>query len=321
MNYDIVGDIHGHAEALEALLSDLGYRNTGGAWRHPDRQALFVGDFIDRGPQQIESVNLVRRMVDAGSARAVMGNHEFNAIAWFLPDPEYPGEYLRRHHSTKYGDKNRRQHQAFLSAVEGSPLHDELVNWFLTLPLFLDLPDLRVVHACWHAAALDFLRPYLTADDCMTLETLILATREPDDDAEKDTPEMTAFKAVEAVLKGVEAPLPAPYTFNDKDGHERDRVRIRWWDNDATDFRRAAMLPLDERAAFPEAPVPPHALIGHDGGKPVFVGHYWLAGVPELLSGKVACVDYSVAKGGKLVAYRWDGEATLDERKFHCVRS
>lgn len=29
MNYDIVGDIHGHVEALEALLSDLGYRNTG----------------------------------------------------------------------------------------------------------------------------------------------------------------------------------------------------------------------------------------------------------------------------------------------------
>jgi len=61
-------------------------------------------------------------------------------------------------------------------------------------------------------------------------------------------------------------------------------------------------------------------LIGHDGGKPVFVGHYWLTGTPELLSNKVACVDYSVAKGGKLVAYRWDGEPTLDERKLHWVR-
>lgn len=195
------------------------------------------------------------------------------------------------------------------------------MNWFLTLPLFLDLPDLRVVHACWHAAALDFLRPYLTADDCMTLETLILATREPDDDAEKDTPEMTAFKAVEAVLKGVEAPLPAPYTFNDKDGHERDRVRIRWWDNDATDFRRAAMLPLDERAAFPEAPVPPHALIGHDGGKPVFVGHYWLAGVPAPFG--QGCLRR--LQRGQREASWWPtagmGEATLDERKFHCVRS
>lgn len=321
MSYDIIGDIHGHADALEALLTDLGYRNKGGAWRHPARQALFVGDFIDRGPKQMETVSLVRRMVDAGSARAVMGNHEFNAIAWFLPDPECPGEFLRKHHSAKYGDKNRKQHQAFLSAVEGSPLHEELVTWFLTLPVCLDLPDLRVIHACWHVAALDYLRPFLTADHCLKLETMILATREPENEAEKDSPEMSVFKAVEAVLKGVEVPLPVPHTFRDKDGHDRNRVRVRWWDNSATDYRCAAMLADHERAAFPDDPVPPHALIGHDGGKPVFIGHYWLTGAPKLLSNKVACVDYSVAKGGKLVAYRWDGEPTLDERKLHWVRS
>ncbi|HMW57588.1 MAG TPA: metallophosphoesterase [Nitrospira sp.] len=320
MSYDIIGDIHGHADALEALLTDLGYRNMGGAWRHLARQALFVGDFIDRGPKQMETVSLVRRMVDAGSARAVMGNHEFNAIAWFLPDPECPGEFLRKHHSAKYGDKNRKQHQAFLSAVEGSPLHEELVMWFLTLPVCLDLPDLRVIHACWHVAALEYLRAFLTVDHCLKQETMILATREPENEAEKDTPEMTVFKAVEAVLKGVEVPLPAPHTIRDKDGHDRNRVRVRWWDNGATDYRCAAMLADHERAAFPDDPVPPHALIGHDGGKPVFIGHYWLTGAPELLSNKVACVDYSVAKGGKLVAYRWDGEPTLDERKLHWVR-
>ena len=321
MSYDIIGDIHGHADALEALLTDLGYRNKGGAWRHPARQALFVGDFIDRGPKQMETVSLVRRMVDAGSARAVMGNHEFNAIAWFLPDPDCPGEFLRKHHSAKYGDKNRKQHQAFLSGVEGSPLHEELVRWFLTLPVCLDLPDLRVIHACWHVVALDYLRAFLTADHCLKLETMILATREPENETEKDSPEMSVFKAVEAVLKGVEVPLPVPHTFRDKDGHDRNRVRVRWWDNGATDYRCAAMLADHERAAFPDDTVPPHALIGHDGGKPVFIGHYWLTGAPELLSNKVACVDYSVAKGGKLVAYRWDGEPTLDERKLHWVRS
>lgn len=321
MSYDIIGDVHGHADALTPLLVDLGYRETGGAWRHPERQALFVGDFIDRGPKQLETVDLVRRMVDAGSAKAIMGNHEFNAIAWFLPDPECPGEYLRKHHSAKYGDKNRRQHQAFLSAVEGTPRHEEYVSWFLSLPLFLDLPELRVVHACWHPSALDLLRPYLTDDHRMKLETMILATREPDDESEKDTPDLTVFKAVEAVLKGVEVPLPKPHTFRDKDGHERDRVRVRWWDNQATDYRRAAMLPVDERAAFPDDPVPKHALVGHDGGKPVFVGHYWLTGTPSILSDKVACLDYSVAKGGKLVAYRWDGEPTLDASKLHWVRS
>lgn len=320
MNYDIIGDIHGHADALEALLGNLGYRPSRGAWRHPDRQALFVGDFIDRGPKQIETVNLVRRMIDAGSAQAVMGNHELNAIAWFLPDPECSGEYLRKHHSAKYGDKNRRQHQAFLAAVEGTPLHEELVGWFLSLPLFLELPELRVVHACWHSAALDYLRPFLTADRRMKLETMILASQEPESNAVSDSSPLTVFKAVEIVLKGLETPLPAEYSFLDKDGHERDRVRVRWWDSDATDYRRAAMLSAQEQEKLPEGPVPPNVLVGHDGGKPVFFGHYWLSGVPELLSDKVTCVDFSVAKGGRLVAYRWDGEPMLAENKLHWVR-
>jgi hypothetical protein len=319
MNYDIIGDIHGHADAAEALLRNMGYRETGGAWRQPERQVLFVGDFIDRGPQQRESVELVRRMVDAGSAQAVMGNHEFNAIAWFTEDAECPGEYLRKHHSSKYGEKNRHQHRVFLNAVEGTPLHKEYIDWFLTLPLFLDLPELRLVHACWHPAALAHLGPYLTADNKLTHETMVKASREPEDEADKDTPELTTFKAVEAVLKGIEVPLPAPHKFYDKDGHERNRVRIRWWDNQVTDYRRAAMLPSEERAEFPPTGIPLHALIGHDG-KPVFVGHYWLTGTPEVLSDKVACVDYSVAKGGKLVAYRWDGEAKLDNGRLVWVR-
>jgi hypothetical protein len=49
---------------------------------HPDRQAIFVGDLIDRGPRQVESVEIVRSMVDAGAAQIAMGNHEFNAIAY-----------------------------------------------------------------------------------------------------------------------------------------------------------------------------------------------------------------------------------------------
>ena len=85
MAYDIIGDIHGQADKLEALLRTLGYRDTAGAWRHAERQAIFVGDFIDRGPAQVRSVNIVRRMVDAGAALAVMGNHELNAIAWHTP--------------------------------------------------------------------------------------------------------------------------------------------------------------------------------------------------------------------------------------------
>ena len=319
MSYDIIGDVHGHADALEALLKGMGYRETQGAWRHPARQAIFVGDFIDRGPRQFDSVDLVRRMVDAGSAQAVMGNHEFNAIAWFLPDPGAPGEYLRRHHSLKYGDKNYQQHAAFLAEVAGTPRHKEAIDWFLTLPLYLDLPALRVVHACWHQSFMDYLALYLTPDARLTEDLMVAATLEPEDERDKDTPEPTVFKAVEALLKGIEIPLPEPHSFTDKDGHVRTRVRTRWWDNDAFAYRDAAMLSDAERSDLPADSLPEHVRIGYDGNKPVFVGHYWLRDEPMLLSDKIVCVDYSVAKQGKLVAYRYDGDPMLRHGNFHWV--
>ena len=90
MNYDIIGDIHGYADALEALLGHLGYSQTGGAWRHPGRQALFVGDFIDRGTKQRESVDLVRGMVDAGTAQASWATTNSTPLPGLLQIPNAP---------------------------------------------------------------------------------------------------------------------------------------------------------------------------------------------------------------------------------------
>ena len=97
MHYDIIGDIHGHADHLAGLLRLMVHEESAGVWRHRERQAIFVGDFIDRGPEQLDSLRIVRRMVEAGSALAVMGNHEFNAITWWEPDPDCPGDFLRSH--------------------------------------------------------------------------------------------------------------------------------------------------------------------------------------------------------------------------------
>ena len=50
--YDLVGDIHGHADALHRLLGKLDYVEVDGVFRNPERRMIFVGDFIDRGPRQ-----------------------------------------------------------------------------------------------------------------------------------------------------------------------------------------------------------------------------------------------------------------------------
>ena len=319
MNYDIIGDIHGHADALKALLQHMGYRDADGAWRHPDRKAIFVGDFIDRGPKQVESVEIARRMVDADTALAVMGNHEFNAIAWFLPDERIPGEYLRPHHSPKYGDKNFQQHEAFLNEVIGTPRHEEIIDWFLTLPLWLDLPGLRVVHACWHQRFMDFLAPRLATGHRLTRDLMFEASREPKDQSEKDNAEPSVFKAVEAMTKGIEIQLPEGCTFKDKDGHQRNRVRVRWWDREAVSYMQAAMLSDEVRSKLPDTAIPDHARIGDTGAKPIFFGHYWLTGNPKRQSETVGCVDYSIARGGKLMAYRWEGENEILSTNFVSV--
>jgi len=50
--------------------------------------------------------------------------------------------------------------------------------------------------------------------------------------------------------------------------------------------------------------------------KNVFFGHYWLKGEPSLYKENICCLDYSVAKGGKLVAYRHGGANKLDKENL-----
>ena len=319
MGYDIIGDIHGHNEKLEVLLYKLGYRNTAGVWRHQGRQAIFVGDFVDRGPCQVQTVNTVRRMVESGTALAIMGNHELNAIAWHTPDPATQGEYLRPHYSPKWGEKNRKQHAAFLAEVEDKPgLHAEIIDWFLTLPLWLDLPGLRVVHACWHGSFMAWLSPQLRDGRWLTRDLMAAATTEPANESEKDNATPTVFKAVESLTKGIEIPLPDGHFFFDKDGIRRNRVRVRWWDDESTTYRSAAMLSPGEKALLPDLPIPDHARVDRVH-KPTFFGHYWLTGTASLQSRKAVCIDYSAGKGGPLVAYRFDGEHDLTLDRFVSV--
>ena len=141
--YDLVGDIHGYADELVQLLEALGYQKVEGTYRHSERKVIFVGDFIDRGPKIRQVLEIVRPMIEGGHALAVMGNHELNALAYHTEDPKSPGEFLRPH-----SDKNVGQHRETVEQLKSDELSSYL-EWFRTLPMWLDLDGLRVVHACW----------------------------------------------------------------------------------------------------------------------------------------------------------------------------
>ena len=119
--YDLIGDIHGHADALENLLQKMGYRKAGGAYKHPVRRAIFLGDFPDRGPKIRQVLETVYPMLESGSALSVMGNHELNALAYHTPRSEKPGEFLRPHN-----ESNNKQHKATMDQVPSTDLQFHL---------------------------------------------------------------------------------------------------------------------------------------------------------------------------------------------------
>jgi hypothetical protein len=316
-SYDVIGDIHGRFDKFEALMRTLGYRASGDTFIPPaGRQAIFVGDLIDRGPEQVRLLKTVRRMIDAGHAQAVMGNHEFNAIAFVHPDPGSPnGEFLRANRSeTPKSAQNRRQHAAFLTQVgEGSAAHKEWVEWFRTLPLHLDLGGIRVAHAWWDAESVALLEAPVHRDAQGRLTDAFLV---------ESHRKKTALKRARKILTtGYEHKLPAGSFITDKEGNKHDNVRLRIWKHDAERLRDIAIVPGGDSSIVPDLPVDGalKANLKPIEGAPIFTGHYWFSGDVIVESSKVAVLDWSAAHKGPLVAYRWDGEEHLSDDKFVAV--
>jgi len=142
---DVIGDVHGELDVLRALLDRLGYAANG---THPDgRRLVFVGDLCDRGHDSPGVVELVHRLVKQGDAQCILGNHELNLLrrdekhgnAWYL-DPHHPEQRGEFAHS------------------KPAPADHAFHELFASLPLALERDDLRVVHAAWHAPAIEVLR-------------------------------------------------------------------------------------------------------------------------------------------------------------------
>lgn len=309
MKYDIIGDIHGYAQSLTTLLKKLGYRLAGGSYSHPeeDRQAVFLGDFIDRGPAIRETLGIVRPMVEKGNAVSVMGNHEYNAIGFNKESPHNANEWLRsrnsrhiyQHIETLYQFKNYRD--AWQSHLE----------WFRTLPLYLELDGIRVVHASWDPRSFEVFRPYSISGASLTERLLENST-------DKGTSE---FNAIQNALKGIEVDLPDSVRFVDKDGFSRKEMRVKWWESVQGKSMKDLIFPYRETMDESPIPVDDAARIpGYDNEKPVFFGHYWLkSDKPSALTPFVACLDYSVAGNGILAAYSWNGERELVNENFSWV--
>ena len=307
MMIDVIGDIHGYADKLIGLLQQLGYVHNGQYFVPPaGHRALFIGDLIDRGSQQVATLEIVFAMLDADVADAVMGNHEYNALAYATPDPDDSSQYLRSHNEI-----HTRQHEAFLAEVPfGSDAHQYWLKRLYEIPLWLETDYACFVHACWDVDSMAILQPLLTENNCLTNQGLIATSREGS----------IEFDALERVLKGVETPLPNGLIMVDKEGTERTRVRVRWWLDqlNTRSLHEVARAPLSALAQIPQDVLAENIDFALKTQKPVFVGHYWLTGEPEPLSPQVVCTDYSAAvDSGYLTCYQLDSQQPLPLKTSH----
>ena len=86
----VVGDIHGAHDKLRALLIRAGLTDRAGNWTGGRAHLVFLGDYLDRGPDGLGVVRLVRDLERqarglGGQVTALLGNHEvmFLAAAYF----------------------------------------------------------------------------------------------------------------------------------------------------------------------------------------------------------------------------------------------
>ncbi|WP_263264581.1 metallophosphoesterase [Pseudomonas sp. RIT-PI-S] len=304
--YDLIGDVHGCAHTLEHLLDTLGYRRQGGVWRHPQRQAVFLGDIIDRGPRIREALHIVHDMVEAGEAWCIMGNHEFNALGWVTPALPGSGKAHVREHTPRH----LRLIEATLDQVAQHPKDwQDFLGWFYQLPLFVDAGRFRLVHACWDSTLIGPLRQAFP--DGRVDQHFVQAS---------SVPNSFAANVFDRLLRGTDMRLPDGMAITGGDGLTRAFFRTKFWEDDPQTYGDVVFQPdalPDAVARTPLSAREKQSLLRYGADEPLlFVGHYWRSGRPAPIRPNLACLDYSAVLYGKLVAYRLDDEQVLDPRKF-----
>ncbi|UTW13778.1 metallophosphoesterase [Marinobacterium rhizophilum] len=304
--FDLIGDVHGCALSLSMLLERLGYRRERGTYCHPSRQALFVGDIIDRGPRIRESLHLVRDMVEAGAAQVVMGNHEYNFLCYCTPGRPGSGlDFLRSH--------TPRHHRVLKETLDAFASHPQeqadFLTWIRDMPIFLEFEHFRVIHACWPQALIDrFARDFG-------------GNRISEDFLHRSVdPETFECELMDRALRGTQMKLPNGAVITSKDGFQRRYFRTKFWSGSAERYADVVFQPDPLPGDIARMPLSEQdrAQLLHYGEdeKLLFVGHYWRDGEPAPITSNIACLDYSAVKFGKLVAYRYDHEPRIDPAKF-----
>jgi len=305
--YDIIGDVHGEAALLKKLLKKMGYQKVNGSYAHPERKVIFTGDFINRGTEIKKTVRMVRAMVESGNALAVLGNHEINAILYHLNDKH--GVLLVKKNTKHYLSLFKTIREYSRDANEWK----ETLKWMRSLPLFLDLGGLRVVHACWSQRAIEVANSIYSEG---RIRKKVFRTIFKDSDSE-------ITQSVWRLTKGVSLKMPPDLRVKNNKGVTPRSIRVEWWeDPTGKNFQE---LSFESKYTLPSYTVPkellPKVYPYPEDAPPLFIGHYCRGNGPTLIKPNICCVDSCVIGTGVLTAYRWNGETFLNTDNIIWVKN
>ncbi|NEP89189.1 MAG: serine/threonine protein phosphatase [Okeania sp. SIO2C2] len=123
----IIGDVHGHYDGLMVLLEAIAPGK--------NEKVYFLGDLIDRGPKSSQVIEFVRN----SSYQSLQGNHEQMMIQALSDKADKKGAWEAWFYSGGNETVESYRDQGIM------PYED--VEWIRSLPLYLDLGDIWLVHA------------------------------------------------------------------------------------------------------------------------------------------------------------------------------
>lgn len=213
--FDVIGDVHADALTLRKLLTELGYvENAAKGFYHPsgDRQALFVGDYINKGAQNLESISIVHKMMTSGAAIGLMGNNEFNHI-----------------YSHQMGDLAIVEGSSFSEEVEAANTSmDVLVDQFKQLKLYYTPPtrDFIAVHAQYKPSQFESMRGFVDNENRLRPNCY-----EKYSDSKHPLHE-TFMKSAGIALFGTEVEVPNSLAYKSRSGEFNNKARLLWWESE-----------------------------------------------------------------------------------------
>ncbi|WP_144211207.1 metallophosphoesterase family protein [Shewanella donghaensis] len=164
-----IGDVYGRLDKLNELLEEIDFDIDDDQSSIQFVKLVFCGNMISTKPQidtdNLALLTLITRMVKEGFAYCLLGKNEFDAIGWSKHHPITDTPLVN---GLTAGNDNQVseldpaiQQPYFLSLFEhGDESIYQWIDWFMSLPLYLDFGHIRAIHACWDQHAIDAISNY-----------------------------------------------------------------------------------------------------------------------------------------------------------------